>query len=861
MAEEVEKELASLKDKYNTLHKEHTTLQDECILLKHRLSALTTETSEQSNHDHSEEFWDDIHDKVKSNPDYVKSLVRNGTISMTDMDKTKRTLLVIAAAFGSYDIVQLCLNLGAEIDHKSARGHSAMDYARGEGYYHIAQLLQFSKMKTQLGSKVKVASDHIMKQQAIIGYIMNELSQIGSQTKDLFENTLLELMNTLILKRAVFSDDLLNLCWDITCKTHANPLESELYRTLSSVCTKAIRNGSATDWYWIKNCIVPSTIWYRRIDIETEEKAKGDQDQNVRYLFYKLLDIVDFESKNNLAKLQQDLNELANENPDEWKQLTQWDLSKSANVPRQDCVVRGIESRYTYTQLLLYVGAKFDAFKWNEVTQYLGELILLAQMVDDAFQSSVKTLFNVNGITGFGTVDSTDDAKANADEHTLVGKVKYIRGPVKLIERCISKTEDKYSDRTYPTSACLLDLNRCGLIFYDMQTLLDALNTFERTVKAQQAGNIIDIVRDKNLFKAYVQETQYADIKLNVLIQGQTHNIVGEVQFLLQIMADFKAKEHNLYSIQRNREYLDNCVSKILPSLLNEDDQIFTAGSRGSVKDLCRLLVYNKSIKDIMKQDKGHQTILFTICSQGHNNAYRLLKSMIAKGDFIEYVFTSNLWDTQPMDYAIRFGNTVIVNDVLSMQEVQHKYQNDTKMLYRLLYWLFVYCKNRRLIDDVLRRLDVSKSKLIECLAYVYPQPTQTFHEWAHHYHRTNIIGRTIRFNTVDGLKMLISKIGEEAFVNQIFRTDDYDKNGIEYAISEDRLEIIEFVMKIEPIKQKCINDKDALYRIVKQMDKRYNQNAAQLMVKALELNETKLKQLNAYKQISADTIHKILNS
>eukprot|EP01084_Bolivina_argentea_P186575 321570_1 len=170
MAEAVQKDLSSLNQKYETLLKEHNTLQQkynglqaQCNILNQRIATLTTTDAEDdtavknvtpaaTKHDHSEEFWDDIREKVKYNPDYVKSLVRNGTISMIDMDKNKRTLLNIAAKRGSYDIVQLCLNLGADIDHKNVRGHSSVDYARGEGYYHIEQLLLFSKMKANLGA-------------------------------------------------------------------------------------------------------------------------------------------------------------------------------------------------------------------------------------------------------------------------------------------------------------------------------------------------------------------------------------------------------------------------------------------------------------------------------------------------------------------------------------------------------------------------------------------------------------------------------------------------------------------------------------------------------------------------------------
>ena len=65
----------------------------------------------------------------------------------------------------------------------------------------------------------------------------------------------------------------------------------------------------------------------------------------------------------------------------------------------------------------------------------------------------------------------------------------------------------------------------------------------------------------KNGFTEYVQDgVQYADIKLNVLIRGKHNNIIGEVQFLLQVMKDFKDKAHNLYAIQRRKEMMEESV-------------------------------------------------------------------------------------------------------------------------------------------------------------------------------------------------------------------------------------------------------------------------------------------------------------
>ena len=66
--------------------------------------------------------------------------------------------------------------------------------------------------------------------------------------------------------------------------------------------------------------------------------------------------------------------------------------------------------------------------------------------------------------------------------------------------------------------------------------MLAAIKLFENRIQYYQSGNIIVIVRDKNGFLDYINDgVEYADIKLNVLIKGETNNIIGEVQFLLNL--------------------------------------------------------------------------------------------------------------------------------------------------------------------------------------------------------------------------------------------------------------------------------------------------------------------------------------
>ena len=331
-----------------------------------------------------------------------------------------------------------------------------------------------------------------------------------------------------------------------------------------------------------------------------EEKSAESESKPVAaasvFLYYELLKLVEIEANEGLNKLDRDLKVLAKENEDDWHKLTKWDIPDEYERVRQDLIPNGIVSRYTYNQLSESSGVSINSPKFYDYNQYLSQLVLLAQIVDEEFQNSVQEMFQIDKVTNQGAIEVEDDGKNNGD-----GEIKYERGPVKLIERARSKAQNDYANEDYPASACVLDLNRCALIFNDISTLLAALQLFVNKVSYYRSGNIIAIVRDKNGFIEYLEQTQYADIKLNVLIKGKHNNIIGEVQFLLQTMKEFKNRAHNLYAIQRRQETIETSVSKILPMLMDEDKQIAIAGCRGNVKKLSQMMVLNnKTIEDIM---------------------------------------------------------------------------------------------------------------------------------------------------------------------------------------------------------------------------------------------------------------------
>eukprot|EP01083_Nonionella_stella_P152869 490474_1 len=103
-------------------------------------------------------------------------------------------------------------------------------------------------------------------------------------------------------------------------------------------------------------------------DQDREEKTQA----TTHYLYYELLKLVKNESKNQITKLEHDLDDLANKNRVEWNTLLEWNL-EDPDLPanRQDLIPNGITSRYTYTHLLEKSGSAFNSTKFYDFNEYL----------------------------------------------------------------------------------------------------------------------------------------------------------------------------------------------------------------------------------------------------------------------------------------------------------------------------------------------------------------------------------------------------------------------------------------------------------------------------------------------------------
>ena len=230
----------------------------------------------------------------------------------------------------------------------------------------------FAKMNVEAGNEIKDIVKKMQQQNGINECVSEELSDIGEQNKKLYDKTTMELMIRMISKRKTFSDNQLVYAMNMTMKENENILASKLWLQIRSTCSQIVQNGTDRDWMWLKLCLLPSMIWYK--DISSKDNKEP------HYLYYELLKLVNVEAMNQINNLDENLMKMAEKQKDDWLALTKWDIPNEYETARQDMIVNGIASRYTFDQLSTSSGTTFNSPQFYDYNQYLSQLVLLAQI-------------------------------------------------------------------------------------------------------------------------------------------------------------------------------------------------------------------------------------------------------------------------------------------------------------------------------------------------------------------------------------------------------------------------------------------------------------------------------------------------
>ena len=188
------KQLVSIKNKaQDRIDDENVKLlRAELEYWKAKYAADITGAGKSNSTKQRNPLLDNMEFLLRSKPDYVKYLVSCGKILMNDTDKNNKTLLILAAEEGRYDIVQLCVNLQANIDDKDNFGGTAIDRAREGAWYHCEELLLFSQLGANVSDRVQNTAFSMNKQNCIIENIIHEMDNVikDKNEKDKFVQTL-----------------------------------------------------------------------------------------------------------------------------------------------------------------------------------------------------------------------------------------------------------------------------------------------------------------------------------------------------------------------------------------------------------------------------------------------------------------------------------------------------------------------------------------------------------------------------------------------------------------------------------------------------------------------------------------------
>merc|ERR1712244_159278 len=83
-----------------------------------------------------------------------------------------------AAQYGSYELVSMAINLGADIDKEDKKKQTALKIAITAGFVDIEELLIMNLLKTELGQRIENTTNDIAQKKGITNNFIRILEEI-----------------------------------------------------------------------------------------------------------------------------------------------------------------------------------------------------------------------------------------------------------------------------------------------------------------------------------------------------------------------------------------------------------------------------------------------------------------------------------------------------------------------------------------------------------------------------------------------------------------------------------------------------------------------------------------------------------
>eukprot|EP01083_Nonionella_stella_P010042 28689_1 len=586
MAEEVNK----LKEENERLKKENDALKKEiekstkpsplASMPSHEFDSIMqeidgvdhkTEEKQQTDEEQGDVYWVRIQENELSvqQTERIKQMILSGELTV---EKHGLELLRSAAHYGCSDVVETCKMHWKGITNEMY--DAAIEAAEKSGNYHVANELYFGKMGKEAKANSMAILEKIKRERAVNEYLCKQNDAVFLQTN-------LEKVMVAIKQRLPFSQDMLSLAWHFSWHyaKNADILDSPLWKIIAEQMTDIISNMQTKqrDFLWLTTWLLESVIFYQDVD--------GNP------LFERANEIVNSKiNQEATTRLNERISHLKeNDNGALWSALQEYGMDDDyvvvednpLRIVRQDATEYPLTPEYN-EHALRRLNASIGKTGVNMIdlyneTVYLGQIHMKNAILNEAFQHSVERLLS--------------DLKKEDSNFDYVFRA----GPIKKLERCLTKIDTKYIDAKFPSASNILDIARCTVIFNDIPTMLKALTDIENKITAGGGYSIQKVLRKKNLFRDYnFKNPQYCDVKLNVEVfhkEVQSTSIIAEIQVMVQFMNTFKREiSHKLYQIQRKEDHFEK-MTKIAKKLTEFEPNFTAILASGKVKDLCKFMI------------------------------------------------------------------------------------------------------------------------------------------------------------------------------------------------------------------------------------------------------------------------------
>merc|ERR1712228_65397 len=156
---------------------------------------------------------------------------------------------------------------------------------------------------------------------------------------------------------------------------------------------------------------------------------------------------------------------------------------------------------------------------------------------------------------------------------------------------------------------------------------------------------------------------------------------------------------------------------------------------------------------------------------------------------------------------AIKDGKKSHVEYILSLPFIKKVYsgknedEESKQLIFRILYHLFVLCKDDGIIEIVLKQLNFDKNTIAQHINFDHPAPKEKVSDDSFKYNEKRIAERMVVKCDLNRLKRLHLILGDSVFRDAVLKPAVWNINALERAIQQGKQSIVSYLLSIPSIK------------------------------------------------------------